>query len=58
VRAFYTPLPDLPNRRSSPFHLRALPDLQFSHNQTTKTELSFKETYDSHVVFRPLSHLP
>jgi hypothetical protein len=55
---FYTPLPDLPNRRSSPFHLRAPPGLQFSHNLTTKTELSFKGTYSRHVVFRPLGRLP
>jgi hypothetical protein len=34
---FHTPLPDLLNRQSSPFHLRAPSDLQFSHNLTTKT---------------------
>jgi hypothetical protein len=58
VPAFHTPLLDLPNRWSSPFHLRAPPDLQFSHNLTTKTVLSFKGTYDRHVVFRPLGRLP
>jgi hypothetical protein len=43
VSSFHTPLPDLPNWWSSPFHLRAPPDHQFSQNLTTKTELSFKD---------------
>jgi hypothetical protein len=56
--AFRIPLPDLPNWRSSPFHLRALPGLQFIQNLSTKLKFEFKGTYGRHVVFRPLDHLP
>jgi hypothetical protein len=48
VPTFYTPLPDLPNQWSSPFHLSAPSGLQFSHNRATKTELGFKGTYGCH----------
>jgi hypothetical protein len=41
VSAFHTPLPDLPNRRSPPFHLRAPPGLQFIQNLSTKSEFEF-----------------
>jgi hypothetical protein len=57
VSAFHTPLSDLHNQQSSPFHLRASPGFQLNHNLTTKTELSFKGTYGRHVVFRPLDCL-
>jgi hypothetical protein len=42
VSAFHTHLPNLPNQRSFPFHLRAPPGLQFSHNLTTNRAEFFK----------------
>jgi hypothetical protein len=42
----------------SPFHQWAPPDLQFTQVLSTKQEFEFKGTYDRHVVFRPLGHLP
>jgi hypothetical protein len=60
VPAFHTPLPDLPNRRSSPFHLMAPLGLQLGHNLTTKIELSLKRlmasmwSSDHSVIYRNL----
>jgi hypothetical protein len=42
----------------SHFHLWALPGLQFIQVLSTKLEFEFKGTYDRHVVFQPLGHLP
>jgi hypothetical protein len=43
VSAFHTSLSNLPNRRSSPFHLRAPTGLQFIQNLSTKPEFEFKK---------------
>jgi hypothetical protein len=57
VSALHIPLPDIPNRWSSPFPLRAPLGLWFN-NPPTKLEFDFKRTYGRHVVFWPLDHLP
>jgi hypothetical protein len=56
--AFHIPLLGLLNQRSSSFHLRPPPDLQFNQVLSIKLEFEFKGTYGCHVVFRPLGHLP
>jgi hypothetical protein len=43
VSAFHITTPDLPNRRSSAFHLRALPGLRLS-NQSLPTKIKRKQT--------------
>jgi hypothetical protein len=48
-----------PSRQTvSTFHLRVPPGLQFIQILSTKLEFEFKGTYDRHVVFQPLGHLP